>query len=90
MTSVLAPVLPHLAEEIYNHTKITGENSELNSFFTTKWTKLVRLDCPLTIPIHRYSKDSDWEDLQAEQDMADLFRLRGVVLYLLEKARGQK
>lgn len=40
MTSVLAPVLPYLAEEIHAHG--TTESSE-RSFFTNKWEPLVRL-----------------------------------------------
>lgn len=39
MTSVLAPVLPHLAEEI--HSSWTGDRT---SVFMTKWTPLVRRD----------------------------------------------
>lgn len=39
MTSVLAPVLPYLAEEIYAH---RGIGASGRSFFTNKWESLVR------------------------------------------------
>lgn len=32
----------------------------------------------------------EWEDPTAEQEMAELLRVRGAVLALLEKARGDK
>jgi hypothetical protein len=35
-------------------------------------------------------QSNEWEDLQAEQDMNDLLRVRTAVLSALEKARGQK
>ncbi|KAG5645509.1 hypothetical protein DXG03_005919 [Asterophora parasitica] len=69
MTSVLAPVLPHLAEEIHNSWKLGG-----SSVFMTPWRPL----------------DTGWHDLRAAEDMSELLRVRGVVLSLLEQARGNK
>ncbi|KAF8067764.1 tRNA synthetases class I-domain-containing protein [Lyophyllum atratum] len=69
MTSVLAPVLPHLAEEIHSSWKSDGL-----SVFMTPWRPL----------------SSQWKDTEAAEDMAELLRLRGVVLSLLEQARGKK
>lgn len=39
MTSVLAPVLPYLAEEIHEHRAAEPSG---RSFFTNKWEPLVR------------------------------------------------
>ncbi|KAG5716151.1 Isoleucyl-tRNA synthetase [Termitomyces sp. T112] len=69
MTSVLAPVLPHLAEEIHN-----TRNSDGSSVFMIPWKPL----------------SSEWKNEQAANDMAQLLRVRGVVLLLLERARGNK
>jgi len=69
MTTVLAPVLPHLAEEI--HSSWTSDGS---SVFMTKWKPL----------------SSQWKDTNAAEDMTELLRVRGVVLSLLEQARGNK
>ncbi|KAG6872580.1 hypothetical protein C0995_008647 [Termitomyces sp. Mi166 len=69
MTSVFAPVLPHLAEEIHNN-----RNPDGTSVFMTPWKPL----------------SSEWKDDQAAKDMAELLRVRGVVLLLLERARGNK
>ncbi|KAF5383170.1 hypothetical protein D9615_005042 [Tricholomella constricta] len=69
MISVLAPVLPHLAEEIHSSWKPDG-----SSVFMTQWR-------PLGI---------EWKDAKAAEDMAELLRIRGVVLSLLEQARGNK
>ncbi|KAJ8590260.1 hypothetical protein M405DRAFT_171964 [Rhizopogon salebrosus TDB-379] len=44
------------------------------SVFARKWT-------PVNV---------EWNDSQAEQDMASLLKMRSVVLSLLEKARGDK
>lgn len=42
MTSVIAPVLPHLAEEIHHHYNGGGDDiSKTPSAFTTKWQPLV-------------------------------------------------
>lgn len=35
-------------------------------------------------------QSSEWEDYQAEKDMSELLRVRGVVFSLLEKARGNR
>ncbi|KAI0702048.1 isoleucyl-tRNA synthetase [Cerioporus squamosus] len=67
MTRVLAPVLPHLAEEI--HATLHGPDSP--SVFTTPWTPL----------------PDDFVDMQAEEDMDKLFRIRSKVNALLENAR---
>lgn len=91
MTSVLAPVLPHLAEEI--HDCLRTDKQDTNSFFTTKWTPLV---CNLPLINIANSPDgyriqsSEWNDPQADQDMNGLLNVRGSVLSLLEKARGNK
>ncbi|RDB30371.1 Isoleucine--tRNA ligase [Hypsizygus marmoreus] len=69
MTSVLAPVLPHLAEEIH-----ASRRSDGSSVFMSNW-----------IPL-----DAEWMDPQAAEDMAELLRVRGTVLSLLENARGDK
>jgi isoleucyl-tRNA synthetase len=43
-TSIMAPVLPHLAEEINHHYNGGGDDiSCYPSFFTTKWIPLVRI-----------------------------------------------
>ncbi|GLB39107.1 putative class-I aminoacyl-tRNA synthetase family protein [Lyophyllum shimeji] len=69
MTRVLAPVLPHLAEEI--HSSWTSDGS---SVFMTKWELL----------------SPRWNDAKAAEDMTQLLRVRSVVLFLLEQARGNK
>ncbi|KAG6885563.1 hypothetical protein C0993_012806 [Termitomyces sp. T159_Od127] len=69
MTSVLAPVLPHLAEEIHN-----TRNPDGSSVFMTPWRCM----------------SSEWKDEQVASDMAELLRVRSVVLLLLERARGNK
>ncbi|KAH7907567.1 tRNA synthetases class I-domain-containing protein [Hygrophoropsis aurantiaca] len=77
MITVMAPVLPHLAEEIHSvlNTKVeSNADASPLSFFTKPWVPL----------------EAMWQDVQAEQDMADLLRVRAVVLSLLEKARKDK
>ncbi|EGN92511.1 hypothetical protein SERLA73DRAFT_172840 [Serpula lacrymans var. lacrymans S7.3] len=73
--SVMAPVLPHLAEEIHFHASHTVHGADpARSIFTKKWTSL----------------SPEWEDISAEEDMNHLLRVRSAVLSLLEKARGHK
>ncbi|KAG1738733.1 tRNA synthetases class I-domain-containing protein [Suillus lakei] len=74
MTSVMAPVLPYLAEEIHSTLHEGDEDVSQLSVFAKKWTPV----------------SAKWNDPHAEQDMASLLRTRGVVLSLLEKARGDK
>ncbi|KAJ3729726.1 isoleucyl-tRNA synthetase [Lentinula raphanica] len=79
MTSILAPILPHLAEEIHEHLR-RGHNSDAianskpTSGFENGWKKL----------------DSGWENFEAAKDMSSLLNMRKAVLGLLEEARGHK
>ncbi|KAG1887595.1 tRNA synthetases class I-domain-containing protein [Suillus subluteus] len=74
MTSVMAPVLPYLAEEIHSTLHEGDEAVSQLSVFVKKWTPV----------------SAEWNDPRAEQDMTSLLRMRSVVLSLLEKARGDK
>jgi isoleucyl-tRNA synthetase len=74
MTSIMAPVLPYLAEEIHSTLHEGDETVSQVSVFAKKWTPV----------------SAEWNDPHAEQDMASLLRMRSVVLSLLEKARGDK
>jgi isoleucyl-tRNA synthetase len=92
MLFVMAPIVPHLAEEIYHATTYGGELNA--SVFMTKWEPLVRLiwlpSKTSEISFNKSTQSKEWEDPQAEQDMKDLLRVRATVLSALEKARGQK
>ncbi|KAJ4468812.1 tRNA synthetases class I-domain-containing protein [Lentinula aciculospora] len=74
MTSILAPILPHLAEEIHEHQSHFTTTAQKTSFFHKKWKTL----------------DPEWEDHAAAKDMSSLLKIRKAVLGLLEKARGNK
>ena len=88
----MAPVLPHLAEEVHHYYSGGGDDvSKYPSIFTRKWEPLVR--APLVFSdfvISSLQQSPVWEDPSAERDMNNLIRLRGVVLALLEKARVAK
>ncbi|KAI0264675.1 tRNA synthetases class I-domain-containing protein [Gloeopeniophorella convolvens] len=76
LVHIMAPVLPHLAEEIHSaqsHQTI-AEKSQGTSVFHKPWTPLSQA----------------WRDPLGEQEMAHLLRLRSTVLGLLEQARGKK
>lgn len=91
MLSIMAPIVPHLAEEIHHAIMDSGERD--TSVFMTKWEPLVCLICFLSasdILFNESTQSKEWEDPQAEADMNELLRVRAVVLSVLEKARGQK
>ncbi|KAI0305316.1 tRNA synthetases class I-domain-containing protein [Multifurca ochricompacta] len=75
MIHIIAPVLPHLAEEI--HSVLRGQSSpDIShglSVFTRSWVPL----------------PPEWHDASAEQEMTQLLRVRSTVLGLLEQARGK-
>jgi len=73
---IIAPVLPHLAEEIHFtlHGKSSVEMPQGSSVFSKPWTPL----------------SPDWHDPTVEQEMAQLLRVRSTVLGLLEQARGRR
>jgi isoleucyl-tRNA synthetase len=74
VTHILAPILPHLAEEIHHH-RIAGVGSTQSlSVFSKKWMPL----------------DESWRDPDAEADVRKLLRVRSSVLTLLERARQDK
>lgn len=88
MTMVVAPILPHLAEEI--HATWKGPHSGL-SVFTRGWQPLVRAFRVQSVMALMYDDQSDeWDDPEVEQDMEALMSLRSVVMGLLEQARVQK
>ncbi|KAL6298677.1 isoleucyl-tRNA synthetase [Sparassis latifolia] len=70
MTSIMAPILPFLAEEIHE----TLGNAKGASVFSRKWTPL----------------NTEWQDDNAEQDMNQLFCVRGGVMAAMEEARQAK
>jgi len=76
LVHIIAPVLPHLAEEIHSarHGQPSSEISHGPSVFTKPWVPL----------------SSEWHDATAEQEMAQLLRIRSTVLGLLEQARGRR
>ncbi|KAI0315579.1 tRNA synthetases class I-domain-containing protein [Amylostereum chailletii] len=76
MLHIIAPILPHLAEEI-NHYTLADSSQNLEnspSVFSRKWLPL----------------SPEWKDVAAEADMTHLLHIRRVVLSLLERARGQR
>lgn len=84
----MAPIVPHLAEEI-NQTRFP-EGEQVDSVFCKPWIPLVRiLDCISHTGLINF-KSIEWNDPQLDADMTELLRLREVVLSLLEKPRQNK
>ncbi|KAF8586622.1 isoleucyl-tRNA synthetase [Ramaria rubella] len=77
MKIVMAPILPHLAEEIHDHASadlaVSSSENRL-SVFTEGWK----------------SVGEEWNNPAIEQDMGKLLSVRGTVLTLLEQARTDK
>ncbi|KIJ34831.1 hypothetical protein M422DRAFT_233237 [Sphaerobolus stellatus SS14] len=75
MKIVMAPILPHLSEEINEHLQKGKGNDETKlSVFTEGWRDI----------------DEKWNDPAVERDMKTLFKVRTTVLNLLEQARTDK
>ncbi|KAF8532114.1 tRNA synthetases class I-domain-containing protein [Gautieria morchelliformis] len=76
MKMVMAPILPHLAEEIHDASRgLTGSSGQkLPSVFVEGWK----------------SVGEEWNDSKTERDMKDLIAVRGTVMVLLEQARNDK
>jgi len=74
VTSIMAPITPHLAEEIYFHDQGANPTTDKPSFFCQPWR-------PLSI---------EWNDLRVEEEMTWLLQVRSGVLALLERARMAK
>ncbi|EIN08861.1 isoleucyl-tRNA synthetase [Punctularia strigosozonata HHB-11173 SS5] len=79
MTKAVAPVLPHLAEEI--HANIANLERVGKAAYPSFQSVFMEPWVPLSV---------EWRDPQAEEDMNVLLRARSEVLLLLEKARGEK
>ncbi|KAJ7057865.1 tRNA synthetases class I-domain-containing protein [Mycena amicta] len=77
MEHIMAPIVPHLAEEI--HEAFTETET---SIFKTEWKSLLQSNSR--------EKDSKWHDTQASEEMGLLLRLRSAVLSGLEEAREDK
>ncbi|EJD05388.1 isoleucyl-tRNA synthetase [Fomitiporia mediterranea MF3/22] len=80
LTLMLAPITPHLAEEI-NHYRNGAriEKSDWPSVFVKRWT-----------PLSSDPSESKWDNDRVLADMDVLLKIRDTVLGLLEQARGQK
>lgn len=76
LVHIIAPVLPHLAEEIHStlRGRPSAEISRGPSVFTKPWVPL----------------SSEWHDVTAGKEMAQLLQVRSAVLGLLEQARGKR
>ncbi|GJJ15087.1 hypothetical protein Clacol_009362 [Clathrus columnatus] len=76
MTMIMAPILPHLSEEISHYARLQndGSDSEVRSVFTKGWK----------------SVDDSWNNAGVADAMGSLLRVRDAVLGLLERARGDK
>lgn len=84
----MAPIVPHLAEEI-NQTRFP-EGEQVDSIFCKPWIPLVRITDLISHTRLINSKSTEWNDSQLDADMTELLRLRDVVLGLLEKPRQNK
>lgn len=76
LVHIIAPVLPHLAEEIHStlRGRPSAEISHGPSVFTKPWVPL----------------SSEWYDATAGKQMVQLLQVRSTVLGLLEQARGKR
>lgn len=73
-TSVLAPIAPHLAEEIYEYGRGFWEMKDSASVFQQRW----------------YVPPEQWQNEDASESMKPYLELTDVVKRLLEQARGDK
>ncbi|OCH93963.1 isoleucyl-tRNA synthetase [Obba rivulosa] len=82
LTTITAPILPHIAEEVNEYFLDPGEKRPCKpkpSVFTRIW------DFQVVNATDRY-----WSDAEAEKKMSNLLRIRAKVLDRLEKARSDK
>ncbi|THH08957.1 hypothetical protein EW145_g2354 [Phellinidium pouzarii] len=76
---MLAPITPHLAEEVYFYVSgASGPKQDGLSVFTKRW-----------VPLSDEIKNT-LNDVEVQQDMDVLLKVRSSVLGLLEEAREQK
>ena len=99
---MIAPITPHMAEEIYYHMQgIPGDKAGGKSIFTEIWTPLVSVvkllidisRAHILLKISKQSKSPDnhlWLDDSIERDMTCLLQMRDALNGLLEQARGDK
>ena len=90
---IIAPVLPHLAEEIYSalYGQPRSEITHEPSVFCRPWIPLVLPCLSIAARVSLISSQSpDWHDPTAENEMVQLLRVRRTVLGLLEQARGRR
>lgn len=81
---IIAPIVPHLAEEVY---EATGSPGRKPSVFLEHWKENVRRSrtSVILIPLQ-----DAWIDRAAADEMSVLLEIRNVVLGMLEGARQDK
>lgn len=82
----MAPILPHLAEEI--HANMFPESS--TSVFLRGWKVTVWIGNGEKLLQSNAWQDPTWNDVDAKANMEALMSVRAVVLELLEEARRDK
>jgi isoleucyl-tRNA synthetase len=91
MIKIVAPIVPHLAEEVYEtcRTRHASDRSP-SSVFMEHWKPSVSCRSPLNIGGVSHTSQSEWMDAKAHTDMASLLSIRSEVLGLVESARQAK
>ena len=88
MTTTLAPILPHLAEEVH---ATRQDRKHQFSVFQRGWQPLVQYwFLVAVISAEPTLKSDEWDDIEVEQKMDSMMSLRSVVMGLLERARVDK
>ena len=89
LTSLIAPIAPHLAEEIHHHAHGGGEDvAKWGSVFAKKWKPLV---CNPRLFYYRVlTKCKGRSDAESALDVKSALAVRRRVMLLLEQARENK
>jgi hypothetical protein len=81
----MAPIVPHLSEEVHD---VRMDGSDL-SVFTSSWEATVSGNS-LTSVRTKIVQHELWRDDESKDDLEQLVAVRNIVLELLEQGRRQK
>jgi isoleucyl-tRNA synthetase len=90
LLTIMAPILPHTAEEI--HQTWYEKGSTVPSVFTQTWRTMVGrfTSINVTAPIVRIQQPLEWHNEAVESDMSALLQVRSAVTKALEQVRRKK
>jgi len=91
MTMVMAPILPHLAEEIHDaHEQSGSSRKTIHLCSSTGWRSVVQARLEVFVEFANGYAGEEWNDSNTDRDIRKLLTVRSTLMTVLEQAHIDK